>query len=108
MTGHRAARSSTSSAHWFRLLPEFRREFRRECGLAVYLGADAKHHPARIGLLGLLADPGTGLEIVLHGLMKGFPKGFHVIGVKADTIHAPNGEGTKTGMSTIGKSPNCL
>ena len=52
----------------------------------MYFGADAKHHPARIGLLGLLADLGTGLEIVLHGLMKGFPKGVHGIGVKADPI----------------------
>ena len=61
-------------------------QFRRERGAAVYCGADAKHHPARIGLLGLPANRGTGLEIVLHGLTKGFPKGLHCIRVKADPI----------------------
>ena len=47
-------------------------QFRRARGRAVYRGADAKHHPARRGLLGWLADrgPSCGTGDPFHAVLR--------------------------------------
>ena len=52
-------------------------QFSRQRSLAVRFGADAEHHPARVGLLSLLADLGTSFEVILDRFVEGLPQVLH-------------------------------